>query len=290
MARRLVPAALALVLLAAGCGSDDGDSTSSLVAPKVMPPIHSLVADAPGGGLMLGTNRGLYRIEDGEAERVHAQAKTPDGTAPIGTFLAYTTDGEELLGSGHPDEKGKVAPFLGLIRSSDEGENWALVSRYSLSDLHVIEAIHGRIYAYDAVLTAFLVSDDGGRTWAERLGVPEPFIDFVVDPADPNRIVASSARNLYDSDDQGRSWRALAGAESARLSWDEPDSLFRADADGLVYEGSEGGSTWELAGRIDGEPWELDAAADGELFAVLRDATVVSSSDRAETWEEVFSP
>ena len=290
MARRLVPAALALVSLLTGCGSDDGASTSSLVAPKIKPPIHSLVADAPGGGLMLGTNRGLYRIEGDAAQEIQSRARTPDGTVGVGTFLAFTADGERLLGSGHPDRKGAAAPFLGLIGSSDDGESWSSVSRYSLSDLHVIEALHRRIYAYDAVLTAFLVSDDGGRTWDERLGVPEPFIDFVVDPGDPDRIVASSTRNLYDSDDQGRSWRALVPAESARLSWDEPGSLYRADADGLVYQAGENGSTWELAGRIDGEPWELDATGDGELFAALRDATIVSSSDRGESWSEVFSP
>lgn len=289
MPRRLAAAALALAALLTGCG-EDGATTSSLVAPNVRPPIHSLAVDAPGGGILLGTNRGLYRLERDTATRIPARATTPDGGTPVGTFLAFTADGDELLGSGHPDRKGAAAPFLGLIRSGDGGETWETVSRYEFSDLHVVQAIHDRIYAYDAVLTAFLVSEDEGRTWEERLGVPEPFIDFVVDPQDPDRIVASSSRNIYESDDQGRSWRALASAESARLSWHEPDSLFRADADGLVYEGAENGSTWDLAGRIDGEPWELDAGTDGELFAALRDATVVSSPDRGESWNEVFSP
>ena len=242
-----------------------------------------------GEGLLLGTNRGLYRIDGDTAERIQSHAKTPDGTVPVGTFLAFTTDGDELLGSGHPDRRGAVAPFLGLIRSDDGGKTWVTASRYEFSDLHVIQAIHDRIYAYDAVLGAFLVSDDGGRTWEERLGVPEPLIDFVVDPEDPDRIIASSASTIYESGDEGRSWGALTGAESARLSWAEPDSLFRADADGLVYEGNEGGASWDLAGRIDGEPWELDAAG-GDLYAALRDATIVSSSDRGETWTDVFSP
>ena len=289
MARRLAAAALTLAALLTGCG-DDGATTSSLVAPKVRPPIHSLVVDAPGGGLLLGTNRGLYRVQGDSATRIPARATSPDGPTPVGTFLAFTADGEELLGSGHPDRKGAVAPFLGLIRSADGGKTWATVSRYEFSDLHVTQAIHDRIYSYDAVLNAVLVSQDGGRTWEERLGVPEPFIDFVVDPEDPDRILASSSRRIYDSDDQGRSWRALVAAESARLSWREPDALFRADADGLVYEGAEHGTIWELVGRIDGEPWELDAGTDGELFAALGDATIVSSSDRGESWNEVFSP
>ena len=195
--------------------------------------VHSLAADPAGEGLLLGTNRGLYRIDGDTATRIPSRAETPDGPTPVGTFLAFTADGDELLGSGHPDRRGAVAPFLGLIRSADGGKTWTTVSRYEFSDLHVIQAIHDRIYAYDAVLTAFLVSDDGGRTWEERLGVPEPFIDFVVDPDDPDRIVASSNSTIYDSGDQGRSWRALTAAESARLSWAEPDSLFRADADGL---------------------------------------------------------
>ena len=289
MAGRLAVAAVALAALASGCGDDEGDAGSSLVDPAKRPPIHSLAANPPGDGLLLGTNRGLYRIDGDTATRIPSKAETPDGSTPVGTFLAFATDGNGLLGSGHPDRRGAVAPFLGLIRSDDEGGTWRTVSRYEFSDLHVIQAIHDRIYAYDAVLPAFLISDDGGRTWEERLGVPEPFIDFVVDPDDPDRIVASSNQTIYDSGDQGRSWSALTGAEAARLSWEEPDSLFRVDADGLVYQGEAEGSAWNLAGRIDGEPWELDAA-DGVLYAALRDAAIVSSADRGETWSEVFSP
>lgn len=290
MARRLPVAAVALAAFAAGCGDDDGKAGSSLVDPAKPPPIHSLAEDPAGSGLLLATNRGLYRIDGDTAERIPSRAKTPDGTTAVGTFLAFGTDGGDLLGSGHPDRPGAVAPFLGLIRSGDGGRTWATVSRYEFSDLHVIQAIHGRVYAYDAVLDAFLISDDGGRTWDERLGGPEPFIDFVVDPEDPDSIVASSSRRIYDSVDQGRSWRVVTSADAARLSWEGPGSLFRADADGLVYRGGDGGSTWDLAGRIDGEPWELDADPGGDLYAALRDATVVTSADRGETWVEVFSP
>ena len=290
MVRRLAPAALALALVALGCGDDGTSAGSPLVDPGKRPPIHSLAVDPAGEGLLLGTNRGLFRVDDGAATQIRSRARTPDGSASVGTFLAFSTHGGSLLGSGHPDRRGAVAPFLGLIRSDDGGRTWLPVSRYSFSDLHVIEAIHGNIYAYDAVLQAFLVSDDGGRTWAERLGVPEPLIDFVVSPDDQDRILASSNSTIYESGDQGRSWRALTAADGARLAWPAPALIFRADADGLVYAGSDAGAAWSLAGRIDGEPSELTAAPGGELSAALSDATIVSSADGGETWSTVFAP
>ncbi len=287
-----IAAALVATVLAAGCGDDAGQASSALVDSELKaPPINTLEFGAGGDELLLTTNRGFYRIADGEATPQEAAVSTPDGRSPVGTFLVIeTADGEVLLGSGHPDEKRKVAPFMGLIRSEDGGESWRSVSRYGIADLHVIRPAHGMLYAYDAVIPALLISSDDGRTWEEKTSPPGLAIDFVVDPDDPDQLLASTDKEIFHSTDRGETWSETTSASKARLDWPEPDALYRADDDGLVYLSSDAGGTWEPVGHIDGEPWKLVSGPDGALYAALADATIVRSSDEGSSWEEYFTP
>lgn len=279
-----------LALLVPGCGGDGENEGSALVDPAVEPPINSLELDPAGQGLLLTTNRGFFRIEDGEAKPVESEARTPDGRTPVGTFLTVATDGDELVGSGHPDRTGRVADFLGALSSSDGGQTWRVASRYSFSDLHVIHSAHRMLYAFDAVLDSLLVSRDHGRTWEERGGPPERVIDFVVDPGDPDQLLASTAKEIYHSTDGGKSWSATVAAPFARLAWPSAGVLRRADEDGLVYASGNGGASWEPIESVDGEPWKLRAADDDELYLVLADATILVSADGGENWREHFQP
>ncbi len=258
---------------------------------KPPPLINSLERDPSSGALLLTTNRGLYRIEDGEATRVPAAVDTPDGVSPVGKFLAVAeSEDGVLLGSGHPDERERLAPFLGLLRSENGGRDWSVVSRYGIADLHVIRDLDGTLYAYDAVLPAVIVSTDGGRTWDERSAPPGRVFDLVVDPSDPEQFLASTKQALFRSTDGGRSWTASSGAAAASLAWPEPEALYRVDEDGLVYVSRDHASSWELTGRIDGDPRALEAASADELYAATSDATIYHSDDAGESWEEHFTP
>ena len=289
--RALLVAALALLL--AGCGSDSDGGGSRLVDPDKPPLINSLETD-PGNpdALLMTTNRGFFRIEDGRATRLTGTVHTPDGTSQVGQFLeiAQAPDGT-LLGSGHPDQKKRVAGFLGLLTSKDDGKNWNVVSRYALADLHTIRTLGDAIYAYDFVLPAVIVSPDGGTTWDERTAPPgQRVTDFVVDPSDPDQMLTTSKRAIFRSTDGGQSWTTAAQAQAARLEWPDPDHVFRADEDGNVYNSTNDAATWNLIGRIDGSPRALKAVSADELYAALEDGTIVHSTDGGHNWDEVFSP
>lgn len=286
--KRLPTAACIAVLLLAGCGDEQDDAGSTLVDPDRKPLINSLSVTPGGEELLLTTNRGFFRIEDGEASRIAARVRAADGSSPLGRFLAVSAlpDGR-LIGSGHPERK-RLAPFLGLIRSTDRGRSWQVVSRYGFTDLHVLRLRHGNLYAFDAVLPAFLIRPAGGGKWSERPTPPDLVLDFVVDPEDPDHLLASTADAIFDSTDQARSWRASSSGSSPRLAWPAADALYRADQDGLVYRGENGG--WQLIGRIDGEPWKLEAVAAEDLYAALADGAIVHSEDGGRNWEEVFAP
>jgi photosystem II stability/assembly factor-like uncharacterized protein len=283
--------AAAAATLAVGCGGSDDSSGSALVDPDKPPLINSL-EQAPGAdALLLTTNRGLYRIEDGAATRIPSHVDTPDGRSPVGRFLALAqSEDGELLGSGHPDEKGGVAGFLGLLSSDDEGRSWDVVSRYAIADLHTIRSQEGTLFAHDAVLPAVIVSDDGGKSWEERSAPPGRVIDFVVDPSNPDQMLASGVQTLFRSTDGGDSWTAATGAAGPSLEWPEPDAVYRADEDGRFYVSRNGAASWEMIGLIDGEPRAMQAVGPEELYVALDDATIVHSTDGGESWEEFFTP
>jgi hypothetical protein len=290
MRRAGLSIALAAVALAGACGEDDSASSSALVAEKPDPPINSLGVEPGTGDLLLSTNRGFFRIEDGEAREVSAKVDTQDGVAPLGTFLSFRVTGEgSLVGSGHPNESGDVAEFLGFIQSDDGGRNWLQVARYGLSDLHQLRLAHGRIYAFDAVLGGVLISKDDGRNWSEHPTPPELVLDLVVDPDDADHVLISTEREIFRSRDGADTWRSITPATSARMVWEEPGQLYRADADGRVYLSEDRGDSWDQLGSIDGEVWRLEPDGRGGLVAALSDGTIVRSGDGG-SWETAFAP
>ncbi len=292
-AARCVLTVAVATAVASGCADESespGDG-SSIVDPGKQPLINSLTVDPAGDGVLLTTNRGFYRVTEDGAEPLSSQADTPDGTTPVGTFMAVAASGDGgLIGSGHPDRTGKVADFLGLLESGDGGQRWTVVSRYGFTDLHVLRSAPGRLYALDAVLPALIASEDGGKTWEELELPSNQMIDFVVDPGDPDQLLASDDREIFRSTDAGRSWSQVTPAKTARLAWPTPELAYRADEDGLVYTSENGEGSWELAGSIDGEPWKLEAAGPDELYAALADGTIVVSRDHGESWQGYFVP
>jgi photosystem II stability/assembly factor-like uncharacterized protein len=291
--------ASALVLLAAlcaaGCGDSDGSARGSdrLVDFSKRPPfVNSLERDEHSGEFLLTTNRGFFRI-DPEADsvrRVRGTIEAGGKRATVGTFLELNLDPDgQLVGSGHPDQR-TLPQYLGYLRSDDGGRRWRVVSRLGDADLHKIVFKHDRLYAWDAVLSALIISEDGGRSFAEHFTPRGLIIDFEVDPEDPAHVLAATDDTLFRSEDEGDSWRPLLQREGSRLAWPEPDRLVLATKDGTVSRSEDGGDTFDEIGRVDGEPYVIDAASGDELYMALSDGTILRSEDGGAEWEEEFRP
>jgi hypothetical protein len=294
----LLGAVAAVALALAGCGSDaasgGGERSDRLVDFTKQPPyVNALEIEPDSGDFLLTTNRGFYRI-DRDSDRVRpiqGRISAGDRRATVGTFLELAVEGPgRLIGSGHPDQEGALPAFLGFIRSDDEGKTWKVVSRLGDADLHKIVLKHDRMYAFDAVLSALLVSRDGGRTFTEEFTPRGLIVDFEVDPADPAHVVASNADELYRSTDTGASWRPIDRRQGIRLVWPAADRLYRALQDGAVEISADGGETWKPAGRVDGEPYKFKAVGADELYLALSDGTIMHTTDGARTWEAAFRP
>jgi hypothetical protein len=291
-------AALVLVagVCAAGCGDSSSDETGRsdrLVDFSKRPPfVNSLERDEESGEFLLTTNRGFFRVnpEDDRVTRVRGRIEAEGKSATLGTFLELNLDPDgQLVGSGHPDQR-TLPQFLGYLRSDDGGRNWQVVSRLGDADLHKIVFKHDRLYAWDAVLSALLVSEDGGRSFAEHFTPRGLIIDFEVDPEDPAHVLAATDEVLFRSEDEGDSWRPLVQGEGTRLAWPEPDRLVMAAKDGTVSRSEDGGDSFKEIGRVDGEPYVIDAVSGDELYMVLSDGTILASEDGGASWEEEFRP
>ena len=301
-ARRLAACVLALLAGAgaAGCG---GEADPPAAAPERSsrlvdlsqkePRVNAFDVDPADGAFLLTTNRGFWRIDrrTGKARRVQGTMTAGDGKAPVGRFLDLTVTGPgELLGSGHPDGGTGLPSFLGLIRSGDGGRTWSSVSRLGDADLHKLIVKHDRLYAFDAVLGAMLISDDGGRTFREEFTPRGLITDFEVDPAEPDVLLAATEDRLFRSQDGGKAWRPAATAPGIRVAWPAPERLYRADADGTVQRSADGGRTWEEAGTVPGTPAQFEAVSADELYLALGDVEIVHTTDAGATWRSVFTP
>lgn len=276
----LVILALATVGVAA-CGDDADEPAGG--GPVVHDPgpvhVHGLGVNPADGALFVATHTGLFRAAPSEERARRVADRYQD------TMGFIVTGPNRFLGSGHPDGRESLPPFLGLIRSTDAGRSWKPVSLMGKRDFHVLEAAGPRVYGYgsdfDSQQASLLVSDDGGRTWGERTP-PEPLLSLAIDPADPNRIVASGERGTYTSNDAAESWRPLGG-DPGLLSWTDAGTLFVVRPDGWVSRSTDAGAAWEMASNVDGQPAAFESA-EQELYVALHDGTVKRSDDGAASW------
>jgi photosystem II stability/assembly factor-like uncharacterized protein len=301
--RRVLALLAALAAVAsAGCGGESSGSSSEqpdeqrsgrLVDLSLNPPyVNGLDVDPKTGDYLLTTNKGFWRIDANTDEVTQVEGTVSSGGAesPVGTFLfVHAREDGTLIGSGHPDQP-TLPQYLGLIESSDGGLNWTVVSRLGEADLHKIVETHDRLYAWDAVLSALLVSSDGGRNFKESFTPRGLIIDFAVDPKDPDVIVAANEDQIFRTEDGGQAWRPLSGAEGVRLAWTAPDKLYRADKDGRVYVSPDGGQRFDQVGEIQGEPYKIEPVGPDELLVALSDGSIVKTVDGAKTWSDEFRP
>lgn len=302
MRPRLVVAAAAGVMALAGCGGTPDEPVANrarsdrLVDFSKKPPwVNTLEIDPGTQSFLLSTNRGLFRIDRRTDAVRRIQGIVRDGagaTSPVGTFLEVSAlRAGDWVGSGHPDDPSSGLPgYLGLIRSRDSGRTWDVVARLGEADLHQIVAAHGRLYGWDAVLSALLVSSDAGKTFAESFTPRGLVFDIAVDPADPQRVLAATEQRLFRSTDTGKRWRAIGSGAAFRLAWPAPDALYRAARDGIVERSQDGGTRWTQAGRVPGEPYKFKAVSASELYLALSDGTIMASADGGSTWTEEFRP
>lgn len=284
----------AALLVLAGCfdGESEDSATSgssaALTSPSEDPGpihVHGLGVDPADGALFIASHTGLFRVPQGQGEAERVADRYQD-------TMAFTILGPgRFIGSGHPDGREDLPPFLGLIESRDAGETWEEVSLMGEADFHLLAAAGQQVYgfgsAWEGEELLFLASGDGGRTWAKR-PVPGPLVGLALSPRDPRVLIASTETGLHLSRNGGKSWRSLPGAPGL-LTWPRPDRLYLVDANGAVKVSSEEGQGWRAAGELPEPPAAFGNGA-GRLLAATHAGTILESSDGGSSWRVRFGP
>ena len=136
-----------------------------------------------------------------------------------------------------------------------------------------------------------LISSDGGKTFTEEFTPRGLMIDFEVDPADPERIVASTDTELFRTEDGGKSWRPLTRADGIRLVVAGAGRRSTAPTrTAPIRVSGDGGTRWRDVGHVGGEPYELRATGPKALFLVLSDGSILETTDGGATWRDRFRP
>ena len=288
--RRLsVPAGFVAVLAAvtaAGCGDERAEPSGAPTEDPGPVHVHGLGVNPADGALFVATHTGLFRAAEGErrARRVAGRHQDTMGFTVIGP--------DRFLGSGHPDLREKLPPFLGLIESRDGGRSWRALSLQGRVDFHVLEAGGRWIYGYGSDFESreprFLRSGDRGRSW-QRLDAPEPLIALAISPTDPRRLIASGERRVFSSRDAGRSWSPLEAPSAGLLAWTD-GGVFLASAEGRVWRNAAAGDSWQEVAGAGGSPAAFDSGAADELLVALHDGVVKRSSDHGQSWSVRSQP
>lgn len=259
------------VLLLAASADRGGQAGPALALPSEdgMEHVHGLGVDPADGVLYAATHYGVFSVaEDGTTQQVGNRQDT----------MGFTITGPNtFLGSGHPDPREDAEPLLGLIESSDAGRTWTPLSLRGQADFHALQAVTGSVYGYDATSGTFMASSDR-TSWERRSQLP--MRDFIVDPEQPDAVLATTESGLVRSGDGGRSWAEVAGAPPLVVLARRGDAggLFGVDALGTVHMSEDDGATWTSRASV-GAPPEAMTVDGRTMHVAVRGGGILTSTD-----------
>ena len=185
----------------------------------------------------------------------------------------------------------------GIVRSTDGGQSWRMVTDWRVSDVTaiVVDPTDGN-NVYAASGWGLVRSQDGGETWEGiNTGIDERFSKTItMDPRNPQRLLAGTASGLFESTNRGNKWRRIKAVPSGHVL-----RLRHGNAkSGVWLAVTEGHGAW--LSNDSGKSWQKTAPAvgDANLYACAVDLQnaqnlavggweigVLTSTDGGKTWQ-----
>jgi len=275
MTVRSLAVAVALVLVAASCGSSrDGDAVVANIGD--LGHVHDIVVD--DSDVYLAAHSGLFRVE-GPTRAVLVGEFRHD-------FMSMTSGADGLVASGHPDLRfdewrveGKPA-HLGFVASDDLGGSWTPVSLLGEVDFHSLTSrSDGGFYGADS--SGVILASSTGDDWEQRSSMQSS--DLAASPDDAGSLLGIVADTglLMLSDDGAQSWTVVTNAPVLRRVQWRSDKIVGVATDGTLYETPNLGGSWSVLGQVDEEPVAF-TSRDSEYWIVTDDAGVLHSDNGSD--------
>lgn len=214
---------------AAPAGTSPVADTTALGGRIPVTHIHAAVRDPGDGALLLATHEGLYRRD----------ANGWNLRGPVIDLMGFSIDADgTYYASGHPGSGSDLPQPLGLIRSTDAGHTWTVLSRGGQSDFHALTVGQDLFAGFDGILR---ISPDG-TSWQDA-AIPSPPHTLTASTA--GQILATTASGLLVSSDAGRSWRRIdTPAPMLAAAFVDDKTIVAVTTGGIPAQSTDGGVTW----------------------------------------------
>lgn len=156
--------------------------------------------------------------------------------------------------------------MLGLLESRDGAKTWVKKSLLGEADFHTLRYAHRTIYGYDSTGAAFMVSRDGRRWDTRSKTTLRDFVVSPDDPDVIVATAPSGLERSTDGGRTWQ--EADGPPQPVLLAWEKPDQMWIVDFAGGVHLSTDTGESWEPRGKLAPRPEAFLAAADRLYVAV----------------------
>ena len=278
--RLIIGASLVASLALSGCSQNTAPKPKS-VAAGTLPGehVHGISRDPSSGKVNLATHEGLFVMQpDASWKQV----------GPTVDLMSFSISGPgAFYASGHPADGVDLPAPVGLIKSTDAGSSWSVLSLGGKSDFHALTASSSGVMGFDGVLR---VTADG-KNWSQGSLSAEP--RALASAPDGSKVLATTEQGLLSSTDGGRTWAPLASAPPLFLTaWADSKTIVGVTTQGNIAVSANAGQTWktDLATVTSGQALSADRDKAGVLeILVVTDKGVLQSRDDGATLSELKS-
>jgi photosystem II stability/assembly factor-like uncharacterized protein len=136
-------------------------------------------------------------------------------------------------------------------------------------------------------------SNDGAQSWTEvRDRLSNGITRILVDPTNPNRVIASGITSMYRSDDGGRNFAAVsAPGTTSNLAMPADGSVLYAasgSSDTKLYRTADFGATWQTFSSLPTGNFVNDLVVDpvdpSTVYALVESKGLYKSTDKGQSW------
>jgi len=278
--RLIVGAGLALALALSSCSQDASPEPKSVAAGSLPGEhVHGISRDPGSGRVNLATHEGLFVMQPGASWKQVGPTVDLMGFAISGPGTFYA--------SGHPADGVDLPAPVGLIKSTDAGRTWTVLSRGGESDFHALAASSAGVMGFDGALR---VTADG-KSWTQGGLTAEP--RCLASSPDGSQVLATTNQGVQSSTDGGRTWVPLASAPPLFLAaWADAKTVVGVTTEGKLAISADSGRTWRANPAMvpGGEAVSASRNKAGQLeILVASDTGVLQSLDDGATLTKLTS-